>query len=637
MDILVAFISFVFVTLASKQIGEYLTRFRLPLISGYLLAGIIAGPFLLDFIHTDMVDNLHFVDEFSLAFIAFAAGSELYLEELKSRLKSIAWHTIGLVIAVYSLCAIALFLLADSIPFMQDMSTPARIATALLAGSILVARSPSSAIAIINELRAKGPYTKTILGVTMVMDVVVVIIFAISSSIADVLLTTDGFDIGFVFLLAVELSLAFGLGYLCGRGLELILSTRLDRQLKIALILLLGYGVFVFSAELRDFTHDRYTFEVLIEPLLICMIASFWLTNFSRFRIEFMDIMHVVGPYIYVMFFTLVGDAIQLDILAATWQIALGLFMVRLVGIFLGSFTGGVIAKDPMLYNRLAWMSYITKAGIGVALAREAAAEFPIMGNEFATVMISVIVLTQFVGPPLFKASIKRVGEAHIPGRSEPDKIRDVLIMGFSSQSLALARQLRAHNWQVRVAGVHPDQYKWFDDEPYETHLIPEVSEDTLCSLVNKSTDAIVMMMDDDSTNFNAAELACEQFGVPRMVVSLNDFNWANRFTELGAKVIFPASAMVNLLDQYVRAPQSAELLMHTEGHETVQITISEPDVDGITLQKLRLPADVLVLGIMRDGVSIVPHGYTVLHLGDDITVMGHPDSLEEVTLRLGY
>ena len=94
---------------------------------------------------------------------------------------------------------------------------------------------------------------------------------------------------------------------------------------------------------------------------------------------------------------------------------------------------------------------------------------------------------------------------------------------------------------------------------------------------------------------------------------------------------------MVNLLYQFVRAPQSAEMLMHTEGHEMVQITIREPDVHGIPLQKLRLPADVLVLGIMRDGVSIVPHGHTVLHLDDDITVMGHPDSLEEVTLRLGY
>jgi Trk K+ transport system NAD-binding subunit/Kef-type K+ transport system membrane component KefB len=542
-----------------------------------------------------------------------------------------------LVISVYTLGSIAVFLLADAIPFMQDMGTSAKIAAAILAGSILVARSPSSAIAIVNELRARGPFTKTILGVTIVMDVIVVIVFAINSSIADVLLTAEGFDAGFIALLAMELTLAFAVGCLVGRGLQLILSTQLEQNCKIVLTLLLGYGVFVFSAELREYTHEHYSFEVLIEPLLACMVASFWLTNFSRYRNEFLEILALVGPFIYVMFFTLVGDAIQLDILASIWPIALALFMVRLLGIFIGSATGGTIAGDPVRYNRLAWMSYITQAGVGLALAKEAADEFPALGDEFATIMISVIVLTQLVGPPFFKSAVKRVGEAHLPGRPELDKVRDVLILGFSSQSLALARQLKAHHWQVRVAGVNPSQYEWFEQQSFDAHLISEISEDTLCDLVTSATDAVVMMMEDDSTNFNAAELACEQFGVPRMVVNLNDLAWANRFTELGAKVIYPASAMVNLLDQFVRAPQSAEMLMHTEGHEIVQITISELDIHGMPLRDIRLPVDVLVLGITRDGASIVPHGHTILHLGDDITVMGHPDSLEEVTLRLGY
>ena len=47
-----------------------------------------------------------------------------------------------------------------------------------MAAAILVARSPSSAIAIVNELRARGPYTKTALGVTVVMDAVVILSFA---------------------------------------------------------------------------------------------------------------------------------------------------------------------------------------------------------------------------------------------------------------------------------------------------------------------------------------------------------------------------------------------------------------------------------------------------------------------------
>ena len=45
----------------------------------------------------------------------------------------------------------------------------------LLAGTILAARSPSSAIAIINEMRARGPFVKGVLGVTLVKDVLIVV------------------------------------------------------------------------------------------------------------------------------------------------------------------------------------------------------------------------------------------------------------------------------------------------------------------------------------------------------------------------------------------------------------------------------------------------------------------------------
>ena len=135
---------FTIIALASKQIGQYFAKINLPLISGFLFAGIIAGPFVLDLIPAEAVDQLRFVDEVSLAFIAFAAGSELYLKELHSRLKSIAWVTVGNVLVIPATGALALFWLADFVPFMQDLSTSNRFAVALLGGAILVARSRSS-------------------------------------------------------------------------------------------------------------------------------------------------------------------------------------------------------------------------------------------------------------------------------------------------------------------------------------------------------------------------------------------------------------------------------------------------------------------------------------------------------------
>jgi Kef-type K+ transport system membrane component KefB len=188
--------------------------------------------------------------------------------------------------------ALALFWLADFIPFMQDLPASNRLAVALLGGAILVARSPSSAIAIVNELRARGPFTQTVLGVTMVTDVAVIFLFAFSSSIADALLTNLGFDFGFIALLLAELVLSLVLGYILGKIGEFILSLHLSRLFKTGITLLAGYGVFVLSATVRELSRTVLPFEIFLEPLLICMIGSFVVTNSQKYRDEFLKILH---------------------------------------------------------------------------------------------------------------------------------------------------------------------------------------------------------------------------------------------------------------------------------------------------------------------------------------------------------
>lgn len=638
MQVLVYIVGFLFITLAARQIGQAFSYFRLPLISGYLLAGIVAGPFVLDFVSIEAVENLRVLDEISLAFIAFAAGSELYLDEMRSRFRSILWHTAGQLVLVFGLGVGAMLILAPMLPFVSEHPGPVGLAVALLTGAILVARSPSSAIAIVNELRAKGPFTKTVLGVTILMDVVVVTLFAVTTSVVDLILTGERFNLLFVLILVAELALSVGLGYAVGRGLRFILHTRFNRVIKIVLLLAVGFAVFDLSAIVRDFSPQVLPFEILLEPLLICMVGSFVVTNYSPYRTEFLDIIDEAGPVIYLIFFTLVGESLRLDILAQTILITLVIFGVRLVGLFLGSLAGGMIAGDPMRQNRVAWMAYVTQAGIGLGLAKEAAVEFPELGDEFATLVISVIVLSQLVGPPMLNWVIRRMGESRLPPEPEPDTVRDVLILGVGGQAQALARQLQAVNWQVTIADTDAAQLERCRQDGIHTALIPDISLKSLNGLVTRATDAIVAMLDNDADNYRACELAYTHFGIPRRIVRLNDYAWADRFTELDALVVYPTSAVVNLLAQFVRAPQSAALLLQQDpASKTVQVTVTDPDVSGLLLRDLRLPGDVLVLGITRDGTSIVPHGHTRLRLNDEVVLIGAPERLAEVTLRLGY
>lgn len=634
LNILFFIASFTVIALASKQIGQFFIKAELPLISGFLFTGILAGPYVLGLISVETTEKLRFVDEISLGFIAFAAGSELYLKELKSRFKIITWVTIGLVVSTFSLGSLTVFILSDFIPFMQSMPVAGRIAVSILAGAILVARSPSSAIAVVNELRAMGPFTQTVLGVTVIMDVVVITLFAVNSSIADAILTGLSFDLSFIILILIELVISLALGYFLGKILTRILAGRINSTVKAGIILLTGYGVFVLSAAIREATHARLPFEILLEPLLICMIGGFLTTNYSEHRAEFSKIIHDIGPSVYIVFFTLAGASLALDVLAKTWPIALVLFVVRLVAIFIGTFSGGVLAGVPMKYNRIGWMSFITQAGVGLGLAKQTVVEFPEWGAPFATVIIAVIVLNQIVGPPMFKWAIRMAGETHTRAETpEFDGERNAIIFGLEGQSLALARSLRSYGWHVQIAAmeVNNEDIKASDVDIFP---ISSLTLDVLHQLNAGQVKAIVTMLSDEE-NYRICELAYEHFGTESLVVRLNNRANFDRFNALGALIVDPTIAIVSLLDQFVRSPTATSLLLGMEENQSVaELELRNPNLHGIALRELRLPLDTLILSIRRRGEMLISQGYTRLEVGDWVTVVGSPKSLKEITLR---
>jgi Kef-type K+ transport system membrane component KefB len=265
MDFLVFAAGFCIIALAARQIGDTFKQAGFPLISGFLFTGIIAGPHVLNLIPSQAISTLTFVDQVSLGLIAFAAGGELYLKELKSRLTAIGWITSGLVISTFTMGSLAFFALADHITFMAAMPVSGRVGVALIAGAILVVRSPSSAIAIINELRAKGRFTKTVMGVTVIMDVVVIVLFATAITTADALFTGLTWNTGVVLFLILEIALSISLGIPVAGILFFILRLPASFVLKSVLILLTGYLIFIGSLILRAYTHHKIKAHVAFQ------------------------------------------------------------------------------------------------------------------------------------------------------------------------------------------------------------------------------------------------------------------------------------------------------------------------------------------------------------------------------------
>ncbi len=637
LTVLAAIIGFGVVAVSAAQIAGYFRKIKLPLITGLLITGILTGPFILNLISTSSISHLGFINDFALAYIAFAASAELYLREMRSRINSIKWMTISQLVVTFLLSGAAVFLLSGFIPFMQDFSITLRLAASSLFAVIFVARSPASAIAVVNEMRAKGPFVQTAIGVTVLKDVFVILLFSFCLEVSIALFENTQLSLGFAGILLLELVASVVTGFLLGGFLMKVLQTNWKQIYKAWIILTGGYLMYVLHHWLDDYTFGLFQHSISIEPLLVCIIASFWVTNYSKYRAEFLRILDRSGKYIYVPFFLLAGASLQLNLLLGVAGIAFLLFVVRLISLMIGGYIGGALSGDSPLFKRLAWMPYVTQAGVGLGLATIVTNTFPVWGVQFSTIVIAVIVVNQIVGPPLFKWAINKVKEGHTRADTPAfDGIKDAIIFGFEPQSVALARQLMESGWEVKLATLKHDINKdEYDD--IDIQHIPDLSLETLNKLDTKLSEAVVLMLTDDE-NLILCNLIYEHIGTSDVVVRLNNRYNFNKFHDLGALIVDPSTAIVSLLDHFVRSPQAASLLLGMEGdQDTIDIQVLNTDIQGLLIRNLRLPADVIILSVKRRGNLIISHGYTRLRAGDTLTMVGSKKSLAEVSLKFGY
>lgn len=631
--IFIIVLGFLWVVIGSNQVAKIFQRIKLPLVTGFLLSGILIGPFGLELIEIKSIEKLQFVNNTSLAFIALLAGSELYLKEIRNSIGSIVWNTLGQLIITFLIVSGSVFFLEEYIPFMYNMSTPVKIAVAMLAGTIFIAKSPSSVIAVINELRAKGRFTKMAISVTVLLDVLVIVLFTICLTVAKNLIHETEFNFNFILFLIFQLIITVIIGFLFAKLLELLLIFSVSKYIKSIIILALGFGIYELSHFLELLSLKLLDTEIIIEPLLICIISSFFITNYSKLREHFHIILKDIAPIVYATFFTLAGATLSIDVLAKTWSVALLIFFVYMIALIIGSFSANSLAKNPSLYGKVGWMPFITQAGVGFALVYEVALGFPEWGHQFATIIIAVIVLNQLIGPPLFKWSLKLVGESRIHAKIDFEKNRNALVFGLEHQSLDLARGLLKDNYSVEIASF--ERRKNIDHiTDFKIHFLEELCVECLELIDIKKFETVILMLSDDE-NYKVCELIFEKIGTKIVIVRLFDSIYADKFHELGALVVDPSTAISKLIEQFVRSPIAASMMLGEEDTKTmVDIKISDKHLHGVALRDLRLPPDVLILSVKRKGQMLISHGYTRLRRGDIVTIVGSLESLDNISLQ---
>ena len=63
--------------------GKVVSYLKLPRVTGYLIAGVLIGPFVLKLVPHEAIESLTIISEAALGFIAYNIGSSLNYNKLK--------------------------------------------------------------------------------------------------------------------------------------------------------------------------------------------------------------------------------------------------------------------------------------------------------------------------------------------------------------------------------------------------------------------------------------------------------------------------------------------------------------------------------------------------------------------------
>ena len=443
--------------------GVLFPRIGLPLITGYLFVGALCGPFVLSLIKSEDVPRLGYVTQFALAFIAFSAGAELYLPELRSLFKRIFYMTTLITLITFVLVTSTVYYISSkgmgALPYLEDLDSGCRLSVATIFASIMVARSPASAIAVVKETKSKGVFTSTLLGVTVLADVFVLLGFTLTTTIAETECSREDQSFSSMALVVMFATIIASviIGAVLGRFLVILMWFKHFPARY--LILPLGLAVFVACHSLTEYSLTELPLVVNLEPLLICITAGYVCTNTSAHRQRFISVLQQAGPYVFLPFFTLTGASLDLSVMAKSIGVGLLIAGLRAMCIFLGSAIGGRLSGAPNDHSNNIWMTLLTQAGVSLGLASEIGMSYPGWGPKVQSTIIAIVLINQLAGPVLFKVAVKKVGDAGKGGGEaefdEDAAVPHAIVVGDTPAALTTAARLLRARWSVTL--VAPD------------------------------------------------------------------------------------------------------------------------------------------------------------------------------------
>lgn len=382
--------------------GALAHRLKFPRITGYIIAGILLSPSILNIVAKTTVDNLDILISIALGIIAYSIGGNLHIPELRQLKKSIAWILPLETSAAWILVTLPIAFLAPFIVAAEDATfTSFYFPLAFILGAMATATAPGAIMAIVHELKAKGPLTTTLLSIVALDDAIAIVFFSIALGIS-LPLAGGAADVSLYQVVAVpllEIIASLSLGAVL--GFALIYIARLVKTRLLLLITVLG--MLMLSVGITELLG--------LSLILANMVIGFVVANVAK-RGEMFFVIDDIEDIVFILFFVLAGLHFDLGVIKVAGVLGLLITLGRFAGKYFGARAAARISRAPNVVRKYLGLALLPQAGIAIGLALLVESALPALGAVIFNGVLAAVILNEIIAPPLTEYAIVKAGEA---------------------------------------------------------------------------------------------------------------------------------------------------------------------------------------------------------------------------------
>ncbi len=370
--------------------GKVSQRLRIPMVVGYIVAGVILGKSGLNIISADSTNILTNV---ALGFIGFGIGSQLKYSTLKKLGSSIIFISCLEALGAFILVGLGVWLLTG------------KLYLGLVFGSLASATAPAATVDVLEEYHSSGPLTTTLLAVVGIDDGISLLLFGFGISIAQCMLSCNASITAGLISPLVEIGGAIAVGVAMGYVFARLVKWMNNKTET----LILAAGMVILACGIAD----TFRFSLIMTN----MVMGITISNMVSLRINrIQEAVQGFSPPIYVLFFVLVGARLQIGLIPKMGIIGIAYIILRAGGKFGGAYLGALISKAPATVRKYLGLGLFSQAGVAVGLSLAAAnilatPETKGLGDLVINVIAATTFVVQIIGPPLTKIAIVKAGE----------------------------------------------------------------------------------------------------------------------------------------------------------------------------------------------------------------------------------